>query len=350
MPLLSIICILQNDIGTITKKQAMENSMKEFEDVIVTTQEELRDHKSEWEGKYIEYLHNSAINLDSIKNKRQKFHKWGPLSIYYTLGRAKDNSSYFDVRYQGQSVGQISVTSKGEVFLHISDIQYKNNCNEQYFSGYPKDICRPGKYGWKTSKEAMAFRAFFKSDPGKKGHPEHRCENLLLRELSKSDSNNKSLCHIQPVTITKDLFFQMPTPISASGDKPYYSGGKGGIDILARRNGKLVVFELKDQYSSNHETPTKVIKQAIAYATFLVELCKTSACDDFWKLCGFKDTTHGNETINVSVLLPDPGKEEKELSFANQELEVPKSKMKIMLHYTFFRIEGETAIITRTTL
>lgn len=247
-------------------------------------------------------------------------------------------------------MGQISVTSKGEVFLHISDIQYKNNCNEQYFSGYPKDICRPGKYGWKTSKEAMAFRAFFKSDPGKKGHPEHRCENLLLRELSKSDSNNKSLCHIQPVTITKDLFFQMPTPISASGDKPYYSGGKGGIDILARRNGKLVVFELKDQYSSNHETPTKVIKQAIAYATFLVELCKTSACDDFWKLCGFKDTTHGNETINVSVLLPDPGKEEKELSFANQELEVPKSKMKIMLHYTFFRIEGETAIITRTTL
>lgn len=350
MPLLSIICILQNDIGTITKKQAMENSMKEFEDVIVTTQEELRDHKSEWEGKYIEYLHNSVINLDSIKNKRQKFHKWGPLSIYYTIGRAKDNSSYFDVRYQGQSVGQISVSNKNEVSLHISKTQYDNNCNHKYIVGYPKELCLPGTYKWKTSKEAKAFRDFFKSDPGKKGHPEHRCENLLLRELSKSDSNNKSLCHIQPVTITKDLFFQMPTPISASGDKPYYSGGKGGIDILARRNGKLVVFELKDQYSSNHETPTKVIKQAIAYATFLVELCKTSACDDFWKLCGFKDTTHGNETINVSVLLPDPGKEEKELSFANQELEVPKSKMKIMLHYTFFRIEGETAIITRTTL
>ena len=350
MSLLSIICILQNDIGTITKKQAMENIMKEFEDVIVTTQEELRDHKSEWEGKYIEYLHNSVINLDSIKNKRQKFHKWGPLSIYYTIGRAKDNSSYFDVRYQGQSVGQISVSNKNEVSLHISKTQYDNNCNHKYFVGYPKELCLPGTYKWKTSKEAKAFRDFFKSDPGKKGHPEHRCENLLLRELSKSDSNNKSLCHIQPVTITKDLFFQMPTPISASGDKPYYSGGKGGIDILARRNGKLVVFELKDQYSSNHETPTKVIKQAIAYATFLIELCKTSVCDDFWKLCGFKDTTHGNETINVSVLLPDPGKNVKELSFANQELEVPGSKMKIILHYTFFRIKDETAIITRTSL
>lgn len=350
MPLLSIICILQNDIGTITKKQAMENSMKEFEDVIVTTQEELRDHKSEWEGKYIEYLHNSVINLDSIKNKRQKFHKWGPLSIYYTIGRAKDNSSYFDVRYQGQSVGQISVSNKNEVSLHISKTQYDNNCNHKYIVGYPKELCLPGTYKWKTSKEAKAFRDFFKSDPGKKGHPEHRCENLLLRELSKSDSNNKSLCHIQPVTITKDLFFQMPTPISASGDKPYYSGGKGGIDILARRNGKLVVFELKDQYSSNHETPTKVIKQAIAYATFLVELCKTSACDDFWKLCGFKDTTHGNETINVSVLLPDPGKDVRELSFANQVLYVPGSKMKIKLHYTFFKIDDENAFITRTTL
>ena len=223
--------------------------MKEFEDVIVTTQEELRDHKSEWEGKYIEYLHNSVINLDSIKNKRQKFHKWGPLSIYYTIGRAKNNSSYFDVRYQGQSVGQISVSNKNEVSLHISKTQYDNNCNHKYFVGYPKELCLPGTYKWKTSKEAKAFRDFFKSDPGKKGHPEHRCENLLLRELSKSYSNNKSLCHIQPVTITKDLFFQMPTPISASGDKPYYSGGKGGIDILARRNGKLVVFELKDQYS-----------------------------------------------------------------------------------------------------
>ena len=328
----------------------MDNLMKEFEDVIVTIQEELRAHKSEWEGKYVEYLHNSVLNLESIKTKRQKFHKWGPLSIYYTIGRAKDNSSYYDIRYQGQSVGEISVSNKDEVSLHISETQFKNNCNEKYFKGYPKEICIPGIYNWKTSKEAKAFRSFFKIDPGKKGHPEHRCENLLLRELSKSDGKDKSLLGIQPVTITKDLFFQMPTPISASGDKPYYSGGKGGIDILARRSGKLVVFELKDQYSSNHETPTKVIRQAIAYATFLVELCKTSACDDFWKLCGFNNTNHGNETINVSVLLPDPGKEEKELSFANQELYVPGSKMKIKLHYTFFKIDDENAFITRTTL
>ena len=132
----------------------MENIMKVFEDVIVTTQEELRDHKSEWEGKYIEYLHNSVINLDSIKNKRQKFHKWSPLSIYYTIGRAKDNSSYFDVRYQGQSVGQISVSNKNEVSLHISKTQYDNNCNHKYFVGYPKELCLPGTYKWKTSKEA----------------------------------------------------------------------------------------------------------------------------------------------------------------------------------------------------
>ena len=78
--------------------------------------------------------------------------------------------------------------------------------------------------------------------------------------------------------------------------------------------------------------------------------CKTSACDDFWKLCGFNNTNHGNETINVSVLLPDPGKDEKELSFANQELYVPGSKMKIKLHYTFFKIDDENAFITRTTL
>jgi hypothetical protein len=50
------------------------------------------------------------------------------------------------------------------------------------------------------------------------------------------------------------------------------------------------------------------------------------------------------------VLLPDPKKDVKELSFANQELNVPGSKMKLKLHYTLFEINGETASITGTSL
>ena len=40
----------------------------------------------------------------------------------------------------------------------------------------------------------------------------------------------------------------MPTPLSASKKEIKYSKGHGGIDILARRGGHLVIFELKDEY------------------------------------------------------------------------------------------------------
>ena len=50
-----------------------------------------------------------------------------------------------------------------------------------------------------------------------------------------------------------------------------YSKGHGGIDILARRGGHLVIFELKDEYKKE-EGPEKVMSQAIAYATFITEL------------------------------------------------------------------------------
>jgi len=58
----------------------------------------------------------------------------------------------------------------------------------------------------------------------------------------------------------------MPTPLTASGSNIVYSGGRGGIDILARYNHRLTVIELKDEYNPK-EGPDKVISQALAYAT-----------------------------------------------------------------------------------
>ena len=115
----------------------------------------------------------------------------------------------------------------------------------------------------KSKKEAIlknskALRKYFGTDPGKEGHPEHKYENLLLNELFKSVGRLKSLKFIQPITIGKDLFFQMPTPLTASGKEIKYSDGHGGIDILARRkSGKestMTVFELKDEYKDT-ESP-----------------------------------------------------------------------------------------------
>ena len=68
------------------------------------------------------------------------------LSVYFTLGRAKDNSGLFDLRYEGQSVGSVSVTKNG-VRLIVDDDQYKNNTNERIFTGYPK-VVTAGGYDW----------------------------------------------------------------------------------------------------------------------------------------------------------------------------------------------------------
>lgn len=317
------------------------------EQAILKAQKELKEHEGEWVERYSDYLTKTAANKDKILEKRKKFHKWANLSVYSSLGKAKDNSNTFDLRYEGQSVGEIKVDRKGEVYLYISPEQYKNNTNENYIKGYPKEICLTGTYPW-HSKQAAVFRTYFKEDPGKNGHPEHKYENLLLKELSRKDSAEKSLVNIQPVTIgtTSDLFFQMPTPLSASGSDIVYSGGRGGIDILARRNKRLTVIELKDEYKKE-EGPEKVITQAIAYATFLVEICNTKAREDFWKVCGFKGKPDGNETINVAIMMPDPG-DGSIPPFAGDILNVPGSQMKLELHYIYFN--KETIKITRTSL
>lgn len=317
------------------------------EEVIIITQQELKEHASEWQDRFCHYLAKTLENKNSISERRKKFHKWGNLSVYYTIGQAKDDSNYFDLRYQGQSVGKISVSRRDDsVKLHISETQYNNNCNEKYFKGYPKDMCKVGSYGW-HSEEAKAFRKYFRKNPGKQGHPEHRFENLLLKELFNNKGSEKSLTGIQPITLGKDLFFQMPTPLTASGSEIKYSEGHGGIDILARRKrgreSVLTLFELKDEYKKS-ESPDKVICQAIAYATFIVELCNTKARDCFLELCDLREI----KTINVSILMPDPCDGTK--PFNGESLSVPGSDIKLALHYTFFNSNKENAKITNTSL
>lgn len=315
-------------------------------EAIETTQKELNENASKWQDRFVYYMTKTIENKQDIIERRKKFRKWGNLSVYFTIGRAKDNSNYFDLRYQGQSVGQISVSrSDNTVKLHISKTQYANNCNEKYLTGYPKDICTAGCYEW-HSKTAKEFRKYFKTAPEKQEHPEHKYENLLLNELSERDGKQKSLTFIQPITIGKDLYFQMPTPLTASGNVIEYSDGHGGIDILARRRegrkNTLTVFELKDEYKET-EKPEKVICQAIAYATFIAELCKTKAYDKFCELCGLRKI----DTIYVSILMPDP-EDGIEPSFTHKVYSVPNSEIRLELHYTYFDKEGVK--ITRTSL
>lgn len=311
------------------------------QEAIIKAQVELNLHRDEWEDRFVQYLKQTVNNLDNIKERRKRFHKWANLSVYSTIGNAKDNKPFFDLRYQGQSVGSI-VISDDWVKLVISETQHKNNSNPKYFKDYPAELTY-GEFPW-NGEIARKFRKYFLTAPEKKRHPEHRLENLLLKEFSKTCSEEKSLVGIQPVTLGKDVFFQLPTPLTASGSSIHYSNGHGGIDILARRKNHLVVFELKDEYKAT-ENPDKVISQAIAYATFIAELCKTDAADDFWTLCGIGRQSCRNY-IYVSVLMPDPKDGTK--PFCGEEVSIPNSNLKLKLHYMFF--DKDTIEITESSL
>ncbi len=311
------------------------------QEAIIQAQAELNSHRDEWENRFVQYLRQTVSNLDNIKERRKKFHKWANLSVYSSIGNAKDNKPFFDLRYQGQSVGSVVISDDG-VKLVISKTQHKNNSNPKYFEDYPEELTH-GEFPW-NREMARRFRKYFRTAPEKKRHPEHRLENLLLKEFSKTHSEEKSLAGIQPVTLGKDVFFQLPTPLTASGNSIQYSNGHGGIDILARRKHHLVVFELKDEYKAT-ENPDKVILQAIAYATFIAELCKTDAADDFWTLCGIKRQSCRND-IYVSVLMPAPKDGAK--PFRGEKISIPNSNIKLNLHYMFF--DKDTIEITETSL
>ena len=309
---------------------------------IITTQNELSSNREKWEKKYCKYLAGTIQYKQGIADRRSKFHKWGGLSVYSSIGIAYKNSSCFDIRYLGQSVGEIKVVNNNEVSLNINADH--DSRSRKHFANYPDNI-KIGKHKW-TSPVGRAFRKFFSSSLEKQGHPEHRFENLLLREFHKSSRIDKSITQIQPVTLVKDVFFQMPTPLTASKDEIKYSEtGKGGIDILARYKHHLTLFELKDEYKSS-EGPDKVINQALAYATFIVELSKTEYGGLFWDLCGIRDPKN-RKYINVCILMPDPN-DDSVPSFAGDEIEVPNSDFKFKLHYMFF--DKETVKVTRTSL
>lgn len=104
-----------------------------------------------------------------------------------------------------------------------------------------------------------------------------------------------------------------------------------------------MVFELKDEYKAT-ENPDKVISQAIAYATFIAELCKTEAADDFWSLCGINDPCNRNY-IFVSVLCPTL---RMALNLTGEEASDSGLDIKLKLHYMFF--DKETIEITDSSL
>ena len=308
----------------------------------------------EWIDRYKKYADEISGNITMLKERKASFHKWNPLYVYLTTSEMKKGGSIsFSLRYKGQEVGKLVV--KDEIMCYPA---YENN--KKNF-GYAPSF--QGEFPW-NSENAREFRKFFSTekrtriDCGKRNE-EHRYESLLLTHFEDRNKEIDAFKHIRPISVISGVRFPMPTPISASNKKAVtYSGTSGGgIDIFTRTgHGKatyLNIMELKDE---NHkgEEPSVVIRQAIAYATFILRLLRSESGAEWYKLFGFSSTLPDSIKVYATCLMPKGYCEDK--SFANQQIFVHKTEDKVSdtfadnsdiieLHYMYFD-ENEDVIST----
>ena len=323
---------------------------QEYRDIIKEVGS-LLDGNSKWIQRYKGYISAIKTNDSIIKDARRKFNSSENLDIYLSVSKVKGANSRtvtFDVRYKGQSVGEIFVRKSGV------SIRFKTGNNEKYYSGYSpmlSSIPETEERDWKNSEEAQCFREYFKDSSRRKNgkNLEHNFESQLLEQFLKDRSDDKYLLNIQPIRLLEKGYFQMPTPITASeamkGKIEYSGENGGGIDILARQgigNGVcLTVIELKDE-CKKEEPPEKAIMQAIAYATFLQKLLRTPGADPegWWKFFGFNGPIPAKLKIRTVIAMPEG--DYNDTSFGGEILPIGESNDCLELHYLYFTAEGDT--------
>ncbi|MBJ6802761.1 hypothetical protein [Geomonas propionica] len=286
---------------------------------------------SEWIDRYAHYGPIILKNCDEIISHKSKFREWKPLHVYMTVGAAKSNTQ-FSLRYLGQDVAKLRVNKE---FINISTIQHHKTNKRDFLCDIELDWA-----DWK-SKSASKFRKHFSNNPisskaSGKGNEEHRIESMLLGEFSKKAGVDKALWRIQPVKLAGIARFQMPTPLSASNVKEmkYAAANGGGIDILTRigKATKLCVMEVKDE-NTPKEPPSKVIKQAVAYATFVRELLRSKSGNHWWKVFGFKGELP--KSLNLYVACVMPSSSQNDYTFAGKHICIESDKLH--LHHLYFK-------------
>jgi hypothetical protein len=275
------------------------NSKKMDYKEVVSDVNGLLASQKEWEERYAAYAKSLSVNENDYRDSRKKFQVNSPLYVYTNITQAKGTCEY-DLRFAGQSVATIKVV-RGKVFISTKN---KDKSNKKFF-----EFTTPLHNTDWNSPDANKFRKHFKNCEKNGKSPEHQVENRLLAEFRKKlRADDKKLCNIQPVTLFGQ-FFQMPTPFTASGTEIKYSKEKGGgIDILSRikhldNKPNLCVMELKDENKAA-ESPAKVMKQAVAYATFIAQLLRSKSGNEWYRLFGFNSNVPENLTIDVAIVMP----------------------------------------------
>jgi hypothetical protein len=258
------------------------------------------ENETEWEERYKGYIEQLSVRRNL---SRRPFNTPCECMLYSSISQYSGYN--YDLRFLGQSIATIVVNQETNA---VTLYPKSTNC---CFEKYKDHNFQPSEngYSWQQ-KKAKEFRSFFKEyyhtpHGTRLKSPEHKLENLVLKELSKRSGQEKALPNIRPITLY-NLFFQMPTPLAASKHKEVkFTGHHGGsIDIMARairRNGeyRLCVMELKDQ-NKKSESQADAMKQAVVYATFIAKLLRSESGEKWWNFfMGHTQGTNDSQTISA---------------------------------------------------
>jgi len=327
----------------------MADFREECLQVIAKTQQRLEE-KKEWEERYADYAKQLLDKRGSVAARREQFHEYAKLPYYLNIGKIKEaeKTLLVDVRFRGQTVAEMAVTDDDVRLRTPKKIKETNETNFGCKIAFPRSVPWAGE-------EARALRKYFFDLADKDGNiPEHNIESLLLSEFLKDKGADKGVVGIQPVLYPKldrkrdgkevtGFRFAMATPLSACKPREIKYSGRygGGIDILARTGrGKvmLTIVEVKNPYKA----PKNALKQAIAYATFILKLLRSESGSGWWSLFGF--TGKLPETgLTVRAVAAMPHHKDKSLddtSFAKQLL--PVGNDWIECHYIYFEHDAKT--------
>ena len=302
----------------------MKDKRSEYQNTIISIEKQLERNnkwKKLYEGKINKLISNSKLISDSFS----KVYVSGDLQKNLQIGKAqnfKDDSQVtIDLKYKGISVGCVSID------LSAKPGENAKLFREKEFGDYDKK-----KNGYKVKKissgeqqpvnwldpEARNWRKQFSTGLNWATRPEAAIESYMNKRI------NKVLRYVAPVKLHKNVF-QMSSPVGGndlSKEGTTITKTKSGhIDLLARVKVRpavydLMIIELKDEYTDK-ERPELVIKQAIAYATFIHNLLRSEQGLDWYHFFGFNSANLPKTlTLHACVMMPKPGDIEPDLSFS----------------------------------
>ena len=322
------------------------------QDIVDKTKQILADKKPAWEKAYNRYANNIKANTKKYELNAKKFQVNAPLTVYSSIGKvmSEKSTTAYDLRYAGQSVGEIHVNNEGKALLYVIDKQA--DYAKEHF-GFEKSSQLNG-VDWHKDETAVDFRKAYKADSTDKvsiKSEEHRIENFLLKEFAKKTrAEGKKLCNIQPVRLG-GKFFQLTTPLTASkhepkpalinenSDKPGVNGG--GIDILARVKhspieSRIAIIELKDE-NDDKESQEVVMTQALTYATFVAYLLRSESGKDWWNIFRNNSQTEKNVPqhldLDVVTLMPEGTSKEGDLT----DITIPEVNATLHLYTLYYK-------------